>query len=72
MLMSDDPFPAQPALMSAIRARNLARLYKGFADALRQDRHERLALQAERDAQWWITYAVALSQTPPGAIDKEG
>jgi hypothetical protein len=72
MLMSDDPFPAQPALMSAIRARNLSRLYKGFADACRRDGYDREYVLAERDAQWWMQYALSLSQTPPGAIDKEG
>jgi len=70
--MSDEPryIPQQPALMSAVRARNLARLYKGFADALRADGHTRLADQAMRDSQWWMTYAVALSQIPPGSVDK--
>lgn len=69
--MSDDAFPQQPPLMGAVKARNLARLYKGFADALRRDGHVALANQAERDSQWWLTYAIALSQTPPGATDPD-
>jgi len=71
--MSDEPtprFPQLPPLMSAVKARNLARLYHGFAEALREDGHTRLADQAMRDSQWWMTYAVALSQIPPGAVDK--
>ena len=67
--MSDQPFPEQPQLMSAVRARNLARLYKGFAAALRQDNHTVLANQAERDSLWWLNYAIALSQIPPGRVD---
>lgn len=66
-----DQFPDQPQLMSAVKARDLGRLYKGFADALRADGHERLAAAAERDSQWWLTYALALSQIPPGAVKPE-
>jgi len=70
--MSDEPIvPAQPPLMSAVKARNLGRLYKGFADALRADGHGALANQAERDSQWWLNYARALSQIPPGATKPE-
>ena len=67
--MSDDAIPQQPELMSAGRARNLSRIYKGLADTLRLDGYRREAEQAERDAQWWMTYAISLSQTPPGRID---
>lgn len=62
-----DDFPDQPQLMSAVKARNLGRLYKGFADALRADGHIRLARDAEAQSQWWLTYALTLSQIPPGA-----
>jgi hypothetical protein len=73
MMMSDEPFlPMQPALMSPLRARNLARYYKGFATALRADGYTTEANQAERDAHWWLNYALALSQIPPGAIDRNG
>jgi hypothetical protein len=67
--MSDEPLPAQPQLMSAVRARNLARIYKGLAEQLRHDNYRREADLAERDAQWWMTFAISLSQTPPGAVD---
>ena len=51
--MSDEPFlPMQPSLMSPLRARNLARYYKGFATALRADGYTAEANQAERDSAW--------------------
>lgn len=67
--MSDEPFPRRPALMSAVRARNLARIYKGLASELRREDYTDEAEQAERDALWWINFAISLSQTPPGASD---
>jgi hypothetical protein len=68
--MSDEPFlPMQPQLMSAVRARNLARHYKGFANALRAEGFTVEANQAERDSNWWLAYALALSQIPPGRVD---
>ena len=69
--MSERQFPDQPPLMSAVKARNLGRLYKGFAEALRTDGHETLARGAEAQSQWWLTYAIALSQIPPGATKPE-
>jgi len=38
--------------MSPLRARNLARYYKGFATALRADGYTAEANQAERDSAW--------------------
>lgn len=67
--MSDNPAIPEPELMSAIRARNLSRHYKGLADNLRQDGYRREADIAERDALFWMTYSISLSQTPPGAVD---
>jgi hypothetical protein len=67
--MSEASFPQQLELMSAVRARNLARTYKGLADQLRRDNYRREADLADRDSQWWLTYALSLSQTPPGATD---
>lgn len=67
--MSDEPFPYQPALMSAVRARDLSRTYKGLAEQLRLGGMTELADQAERDATWWIAYATSLAETPPGRID---
>jgi len=68
--VSDTPSVPEPELMSALRARNLSRHYKGLADNLRQDGYRREADIAERDALWWMTYALSLSQTPPGAVDE--
>ena len=66
--MSD--IPEQPPLVSAIKARNVARLYKGLADALRTDGIVAEANAAERQSNWWLAYSLSLSQIPPGAIDK--
>ena len=65
----DDTLLPQPPLVSAVRARNIARLYRGLADGLRREAMTREANAAERDSQWWLTYALSLSQTPPGAVD---
>jgi hypothetical protein len=68
--MSD--IPDQPPLVSAVKARNVARLYKGLADALRADGITAQANAADRQSQWWMTYAIALSQIPPGRVDMDG
>jgi hypothetical protein len=71
--MSDEPFlPAPVPLMSAIKARNLARECQGMANHLRDMGDTGTAHILERRSTWWMTYALSLSQTPPGAIDKEG
>lgn len=65
--MNDEPFmpPQPPPLMSATKARNLARAYKGMANHLRSEGLTAEANVMERDANWWLFYAIALSQTPP-------
>ena len=71
--MSDQPLPYQPKpLMSAIRARNLSRRYKAFAEHLHASGYGDEADQASREARRWLNHAIALSQIPPGAIDKDG
>jgi hypothetical protein len=71
--MSDEQFlPDQPALMSPIKARNIARSLKYLAEQYADARMPRQATRTMQDSQWWMTYALSLSQTPPGAIDKEG
>jgi len=70
--MSESNIPEQPPLMSAVKARNVARLYKGLADGLRRDGLTAMANNAERDSHWWMAYAQALAQIPPGRIDREG
>ena len=70
--MSDEPrFPYQPALMSAIRARNLSRIYQGLTVQLRREGFPDEADQASRDASWWMSFATSLGQIGPGAIDKD-
>jgi hypothetical protein len=59
--MSDDAFlPDQPALMGAVRARNIARGYKYLAEQFEQAQMPRQAARASQDAQWWLNYAAAL------------
>jgi hypothetical protein len=66
--MSDHPFtlPETPPLMSATTARDLARSYKGFADHIRAMGDISGANHAERQSSWFMAYAIALSQIPPG------
>jgi hypothetical protein len=69
--MSDEPFLPPPVpLMSAVKARNLARSCKGMADHLREQGDASTARVLEQRAAWWLAYAVALSQIPPGAVDE--
>lgn len=69
--MDDDaPFlPPQPPLMSAVKARNLARSYTAFADHLRSEGDLGGARLNEQHSAWWMAYAIALSQIPPGVVD---
>ena len=54
--MSDSPFPPKP-LMSAVKARDVARDYKSWAEHLLDLGLIAEANRAERDSQWWMTYA---------------
>ena len=68
--MSDEPFfLPHPPLMSAVEARNLARMYKSMADHLRSRSVLGEVPYMERQSAWWLAYAISLSQTPPGAIE---
>lgn len=68
--MSDEQFlPDQPALMSAVRARNIARSHKYLADQYADAGMRQQAAISMNHSQWWMTYSISLSQTPPGAID---
>jgi hypothetical protein len=53
--------------MSPTKARDLGRSYKGFADHLRELGDTAGANYADRQSAWWLAYALALSQIPPGA-----
>ena len=68
--MSDEPFlPPQPPLMSAIKARDIARSCAGMANYLREQGDIGTARLLEQRSAWWMAYAIALSQIPPGATD---
>lgn len=61
--MSDDRFTLpQAPLMTPERARDVARNYKALAENLTELGAAREAALAMRDSQWWLTYAIALTQ----------
>jgi hypothetical protein len=55
--------------MSAVKARNLARECQGMANHLRESGDTGTARILEQRSAWWMAYAIALSQIPPGRID---
>jgi hypothetical protein len=68
--MSDEPFlPPQPPLMSAAKARDIARSCAGMSNYLREQGDIGTARLLEQRSAWWMAYAIALSQIPPGATD---
>ena len=69
--MSDEPYmPSHPvALMSALKARDIARAHQGWASYLRSQSLDNEATTAERQAQSWYLYAQTLAHIPPGRID---
>lgn len=67
--MSDEFIPPPVPLMSAVKARNLARECQGMANYLREQGATGEANILERRSAWWMAYAIALSQIPPGAVD---
>jgi hypothetical protein len=71
--MSDEPFLPPPVpLMSAVKARNIARSCQGMANHLRDQGATGEANILERRSTWWMAYSIALSQIPPGRIDDDG
>lgn len=67
-----DFLPEQPALMSAVRARNIARLLHALSEQYAEAGMRTQSMRALAQSQWWLTYALSLSQTPPGAVDMDG
>jgi hypothetical protein len=45
------------------KARDVARGYQAMADHLHEVGYLREATRLERQAQWWLTYSIALAQT---------
>jgi hypothetical protein len=70
--MSDEPFIPPPVpLMSAVKARDIARACQGSAVALREAGDLSTARILEQRSAWWLAYSIALSQIPPGATKPE-
>lgn len=62
--MSDEPFfPGRPRLMAPEAARDIARGHKALADLYLAAGDRTNANRQHQDSQWWLTYALALSQT---------
>jgi hypothetical protein len=59
-------FPPPTPLMSADKARDVARAYKALANHLTEFGLPREAALGMRDSQWWLTYSIALTQTGKG------
>ena len=67
--MSDQPFLPPPVpLMSATKARDIARQCQGMANYLREAGDTGTARILEQRSAWWMAYAIALSQIPPGSV----
>lgn len=62
--MSDEPFlPPSVPLMSAVKARDIARSCQGMANHLREIGETGVAVQLERRSAWWMAYADKLAGT---------
>ena len=62
--MSDPVFmPRMPPLMTAERARDIGRLHQALAEQLEAAGGTGQAAREMQKAQWWLTYAITLSQT---------
>lgn len=68
MSESFKPVPPVP-LMSAVRARDIGRQLYATGSYLREQGVIGEARLLETRAQWWLSYALALSQIPPGQVD---
>lgn len=53
--------------MAPEAAQELARDWKGLAQSYADQGMLREAQRAESESQWWLTYSISLSQTPPAA-----
>jgi hypothetical protein len=65
----DEPFSVPPApFMNARKARDIGRAHQGWASYLTGQGLDAEAARAMRQAQWWLTYAIALAQTEGVAL----
>ncbi len=58
--------PAMPPLMEPSRARDIGRLYQALADQFEAANAASQAARELQKAQWWLTYAITLTQTKDG------
>jgi hypothetical protein len=71
--MSDETFATPPVpLMSALKARNIARSYEALAEQLEDAEMREQAATMGRRAKWWLAYSAVLAKVPPDRIDMDG
>jgi len=63
--MSDTPETSRIPQMAPDKAEEIARGLKWLAQSYAEAGMARDATRAERDSQWWMTYAISLAQIPP-------
>ena len=63
--MSDTPEAGRIPKMPPASAQEIARGLKWLAQSYAEAGMARDATRADRDSQWWMTYAKSLAQTPP-------
>ncbi len=62
--MSDEPFfPERPRLMTADKARDIARGHKSMAGLYASAGDRTAARREQEESLWWLAYALALAQT---------
>jgi hypothetical protein len=64
--MSDTPEATRIPKMPPDKAQEIARGLKWLAQSYADAGMARDATRAERDSQWWLTYALTLTQTKDG------
>ena len=63
--MSDPLGASRVPKMAPEDAQDIARGLKWLAESYEKAGYARAATRAERDSQWWLTYAISLAQTKP-------
>lgn len=70
--MSDTPEANRIPLMPPERAQAIACGLKWMAQSYLEAGLTRDAVRADRDSQWWMTYALSLSQMPQSRLTTGG